>query len=125
MPDETYPTITPYLIVADADQELKFMQEAFGAIEKNCTRTPSGAIMHSEFQIGDSIIMMGQANDQWKALSANLFLWIPNVDEVYEKALAAGATSIRPPEDMPYGHRSAGLVDACGIHWWLGAPVKK
>ena len=68
--------------------------------------------------------MIGQANEQWKPLSGNLFLWVSNVDDVYAKALAAGATSLRPPEDMPYGHRSAGVVDACDITWWLGAPVK-
>ena len=126
MPDtqETYRTVTPYLVVADADAELQFMAAAFGATQKSCERRPDGAIMHAEICIGDSLIMMGQANEQWKALSGSLFLWVPNVDEMYHKALAAGATTLRPPEDMPYGHRNAGVLDARGITWWLGSPVK-
>ena len=126
MPDtlETYRTVTPYLVVPDADRELQFVAAAFGATQKMCERTPGGAVMHAEIVIGDCTIMMGQANEQWKALSGSLFLWVPNVDEVYRKALAAGATSLRPPEDMPYGHRSGGVVDSCGIYWWLGSPVK-
>jgi uncharacterized glyoxalase superfamily protein PhnB len=46
------------------------------------------------------------------------------VDGTYAKALAAGATSQMPPEDKPYGHRNAGVVDANGITWWIGSPVK-
>ena len=67
--------------------------------------------------------MMGQANDQWKSISGSLYVWIPNVDEVYAAALAAGATSLSAPEDKPYGHRNAGVADANGITWWLGSPV--
>jgi uncharacterized glyoxalase superfamily protein PhnB len=48
---------------------------------------------------------------------------VPNVDEVYARALAAGATTLREPEDQPYGHRNAGVLDACGITWWIGSPV--
>jgi uncharacterized glyoxalase superfamily protein PhnB len=126
MPDtlETYRTVTPYLVVPDADREIKFVEAAFGATQKMCQRLPDGAVMHAEFVIGDSTIMMGQANEQWKALSGSLFLWVPNVDEVYQKALAAGATSLRAPEDMPYGQRNAGVLDSCGINWWLASPVK-
>lgn len=126
MPDtlETYRTVTPYLVVPDADAELKFLVAAFGATEHLCHRTESGAVMHAEIRIGDSLIMMGQAGDQWKPKAASLYLWVPNVDEVYAKALAAGATSESAPEDKPYGHRNAGVIDACGITWWIGSPVK-
>ncbi|MGC4054111.1 MAG: hypothetical protein QM757_33925 [Paludibaculum sp.] len=68
--------------------------------------------------------MLGQASEQWKALSASLYLWVPDVDEVYAKALAAGAKSWSEPEDKPYGHRNAGVVDSNNIHWWIGSPVK-
>ena len=108
---ETYRTVTPYLVVKDADAEIKFLQEAFGAKESVCERTPSGAVMHAEIHIGDSLIMIGQASEQWKALGAALYVWIPNVDKVYATALAAGATSVSAPEDKPYGHRNAGVLD--------------
>lgn len=126
MPDtlETYRTVTPYLVVANADAELKFLTEAFGATEKFSQRNEKNAVVHAEIQIGDSTIMMGQAGEQFKAKPASLYLWVPNVDEVYRKALSAGATSESAPEDKPYGHRNAGVVDSCGITWWIGSPVR-
>ena len=80
--------------------------------------------MHAELTVGDSLVMIGQANGQWKALSAALYLWVPDVDALYARALDAGATSQSAPEDKPYGHRNAGVVDANGITWWIAAPVK-
>jgi len=121
---ETYRTVTPYLVVPDAGAELQFLKAAFGATESICERMPDGSVMHAEIMIGDSLIMMGQASEQWKRLRAALYLWVGNVDEVYEKALAAGATSQSAPEDKPYGHRNAGVVDSNGITWWIGSPVK-
>ena len=126
MPDtlETYRTVTPYLVVPDADAELKFLTAAFGATEKFCQRNEKNLVMHAELHIGDSLIMMGQAGDQFKTKPAMLYLWVPNVDEVYQKALSAGATSEREPADQEYGHRNAGVLDSCGITWWIGSPVK-
>jgi PhnB protein len=121
---EGYRTVTPYLVVRDADAELKFLEAAFGAKQSMCQRNPNNTVMHAEVTIGDSLVMLGQAGDQWKALTAALYLWVENVDEIYSKALAAGATSQSPPEDKPYGHRNAGIVDAGGITWWIGSPVK-
>ena len=53
-----------------------------------------------------------------------LYLWLPDVDATYAKGLEAGATSKSAPEDKPYGHRNAGVVDANSITWSIGAPVK-
>ena len=80
--------------------------------------------MHAEYRVGDSLIMLGQAGPQWPALTAALYVWIPDVDAAYARALEAGATSQSAPEDKPYGHRNAGVTDPNGITWWLGSPVK-
>ncbi len=120
----TYRSVTPYLIVPDASAELVFLKVAFGAVETVCHRGPDNAVMHAELTIGDSLIMLGQASGQWKALPASLYLWVPDVDSVYARALAAGAASLTAPEDKPYGHRNAGVADSCGITWWIGSPVK-
>jgi PhnB protein len=122
---DTYRTVTPYLVVPDADTELTFLKTAFGASEMNCQRNEDNSVMHAEIKIGDSLIMLGQAGDEWKALSAALYLWAENVDATYTKALQAGARSQSVPEDKPYGHRNAGVVDQNGITWWIGAPIKK
>lgn len=121
---DTYRTVTPYLVVPDADGELKFLKAAFRATESMCERNPDNTVMHAEIRIGDSLVMLGQAGDPWKALNAALYLWVENVDDVYSRSLAAGATSQSAPENKPYRHRNAGVVDPWGITWWIGSPVK-
>ena len=126
MPDTiaTYRTLTPYLVVPDADAEMHFLTTAFGATEVSCQRNGDGTVMHAELQVGDSLVMLGQACGEWKALSSALYLWVPDVDATYARALDAGATSQSAPEDKPYGHRNAGVVDKNGITWWIASPVK-
>ena len=121
---DTYRTVTPYLVVVDADAELRFLAAAFGATEQSVGRRPDGAVMHAEIVIGDSLIMIGQGSAQWPPKSGALYLWVPDVDAAYTRALAAGATSESAPEDKPYGHRNAGVIDTNGITWWIGSPVK-
>jgi PhnB protein len=125
MPDtlDTYRTVTPYLIVDDGDAELRFLTSAFGATEQFCQRRDDHSLMHAEVRIGNSLIMLGQSAESGKAMPAALYLWIDNADEAYAKALAAGATSQSAPEDKPYGHRNAGVVDSAGITWWIGSPI--
>src|SRR5215467_9353615 len=122
--DNTYRTLTPYLVVLDAEGEIQFLKSAFGAIEISINRDAKNAVVHAEIQVGDSLLMLGQAGENWKALPAALYLWIPDVDVTYARALAAGATSQSAPEDKPYGHRNAGVVNRNGITWWIGAPVR-
>jgi PhnB protein len=118
----TYPTVTPYLIVPDADVVLAFIKQAFGATEQMVQRNNDGAVAHAEMKIGDSLIMVGQAGGPWRPRSAALYLWMADVDAVYRRALDAGATSESAPEDKPYGQRMAG-VDLGGVTWWIAAPL--
>jgi len=121
---DSYRTVTPYLVVSDADAELRFLKTAFGGTEVSCDRTPDNTVMHAELTIGDSLIMLGQAGGQWTPRTAALYLWVKDVDATYAKALEAGARSESAPEDKPYGHRNAGVIDQNGVTWWIGAPVK-
>lgn len=124
MADTTYRTVTPYLLVSDADAELAFLKQAFGATEVECHRNADNAVMHAEVRIGDTLVMLGQAGGQWKPREAALYLWVDDVDGTYARALAAGADSESEPEDKPYGHRNAGVNDRNGITWWIGSPVR-
>jgi PhnB protein len=121
---DTYRTVTPYLVVPDADAELAFLKTAFGGSEANCQRNPDNTVMHAEIKIGDSLVMLGQASGPWKPRPAALYLWVEDVDATYARALQAGATSESEPEDKPYGHRNAGVIDQSGVTWWIGAPVR-
>src|SRR5215472_16727512 len=107
----TYRTVTPYLVVPDAEAELRFLKAAFGGTEVECHRNADDTVMHAEIAIGDSLVMLGQAGGPWAPRAAALYLWVDDVDATYARALAAGATSESKPEDRPYGHRNAGVID--------------
>ncbi|MEP6919228.1 MAG: VOC family protein [Acidobacteriota bacterium] len=120
---DTYRTLTPYLVVRDADAEIRFLKAAFGATEVSCQRNPDQTVMHAELNVGNSLVMLGQPNGASNGLPAALYVWVPDVDATYAEALKAGAASESAPEDKPYGHRNAGVVDLNGITWWIGSPV--
>jgi PhnB protein len=119
-----YRTVMPYLVVADADAEIDFLKAAFGAAEIAVNRLPDGSVMHAELQVGDSVVMLGQAGEQWQPRTASLYLWGQDVDATHARAVAAGGTSRSAPADKPYGHRIAEIDDVNGITWWVGSPVK-
>ncbi len=117
---EGYHTITPYFVVEQADRFIDFVKRAFNAKEVGRLSMPDGAVMHAEFQIGDSRFMLGPASERWKPRTCALYLYVTDVDAVYRKAVEAGATSTMPPEDKFYGDRSAGVDDPFGNHWYIG-----
>jgi uncharacterized glyoxalase superfamily protein PhnB len=116
--------VIPYLVVADGGKELEFLKAVFHVKEKNVMRRPDGAIMHADLQLGDSSLMMAQSNEQWPPLSAGIYVYVPDVDAAYQRAIAAGATSQMPPADQFYGDRHCGVKDSNGITWWVGTHVE-
>lgn len=121
---EGHHSVTPYLVVADAARLLEFLKQAFQAVEMHRTLGASGRIHHAEVKIGDSMVMMGEAQGQWKPLSCALYLYVENADEVYRQAMEAGATSIMAPADMFYGDRNGGVIDPCGNQWWIATHIE-
>ena len=112
-------TVTPYLIVQGAVRLIAFMQEALDAEELRRDLQPDGTIMNAEFRIGDSIVEVAEASALWPAMPGGLHVYVRDTDVVYQRALAAGATSLYAPADMSYGERSAGVKDPVGNHWYL------
>jgi PhnB protein len=121
---EGFHTITPYLIVPGAAQLIEFMKEAFGGTEIFRVARPEGtAIMHAEVKIGDSMIELADATEQFPPKPAAIHLQVSDVDAVYQRALEGGATSIYAPMDHEYGERGSGVVDAFGNHWYIATPL--
>ena len=112
-------TVTPYLVVNDAARLIAFLQRAFDGKETICSTKPDGSIGHAEVRIGDSVVMLGQADGEWKAMPCAIYLYVPDTDAVYRQALQAGATSIMEPANQFYGDRNAGVKDPCGNLWWI------
>ena len=116
--------ITPYLVVRGAAQAIEFYRHVFDAVE--IFRLPMGEkIGHAELQIGNSRIMLADEFPDHDALApahfggtpVSLLIYVPNVDEVFDRALAAGARLKRPLVDQFYGDRSGMVVDPFGHIW--------
>lgn len=117
-------SVTPYLLVPDAAREIDFLKQAFGATEMERHTRPDGTVQHAQLKIGDSIVMMGQAAGEWKPKPCVLYLYVNDVDDVYRRALDAGATSLREPTDAFYGDRSGGVQDAAENQWWIATHIE-
>ena len=120
---EGHHTVCPYLIVPDADRILAFMEEAFEATRRELHRTPDGRVMHAEVQIGDSVVMLGEANDEWHGFKAMIHLYVPAVDDVFWRAVAAGGRVVREVSTQEYGDRTGGIEDPAGNQWWIATQV--
>lgn len=117
---EGFHSITPYIIVPGAAQFIEFVKQAFGAEEKLRYPSPDGSsIMHAEVKVGDSMIELSDGNEQYPPRPAAIHLYLPDTDSAYQRALAAGATSLHSIEEMPYGERSGSVRDPFGNHWYI------
>src|SRR2546429_7411668 len=114
--------VTPYVVVSDVHQEIDFIKKVFGAKGRVYGLGSQGGF-HSEYRIGDSMLMIGGGGkgSKWKGtpVPAVFHLYVDNVDGVYQQAMQAGAISLMPPGDMEYGERSAGIEDSGGNHWYI------
>ncbi|MGF1471462.1 MAG: VOC family protein [Rubrobacteraceae bacterium] len=119
---EGFHTVTPYLLVPNADGLVRFMSAAFGAVEIFRASGAGGGV-HVEVRIGDSMVMIGGLPNT-EPQPAAIFLYVENVDEVYDRALEAGATSIEAPADRPEGDRRAGVTDPFGNSWFIATRIE-
>jgi PhnB protein len=120
---EGHHTVTPYIVVPDVAKLIDFAKKAFGANEVHLSKRPDGSVMHAEIKIGDSIVMMGEAGPGGKHFPGMLHLYMEDVDAVYQRALQAGAKSLREPADQPFGDRMGGVEDAFGNQWWIATHI--
>ena len=112
--------VTPYITVHRPAELIDFVTEAFGGIE-HFRATGSAGGMHAEVSIGDSIAMIGGA-EHIEPMPTAIHLYVPDVDQAYERALKAGAKSLMPVSDQPYGERSGGVEDVHGNRWYIATP---
>jgi uncharacterized glyoxalase superfamily protein PhnB len=117
-------TLTPYFNPRGADTMIEFMKQAFGA-EEIARHVEGGTIVHAKVRVGDSVLEMGEAHGPYEPLPSTFFTYVESADEAYQRALAAGATSLSAPADQPYGHRVAGVRDPFGNTWYLATQTAK
>jgi PhnB protein len=121
---EGYHSITPSFCVEGAQQFIDFIKFVFNAQDRFRMDGPGGKIMHAELSIGDSALMVGDAMPQWPAKKNSLYVYVDDVDAAYERALKAGATSVRAPDNAFYGDRNASVQDSFGNLWGIATHVE-
>ena len=120
-----YHTVTPYLVVRGAPKVIEFLKQAFGAeLSHEPTKRPDGTIMHAQVRIGDSPVMIADESEMAKATPSSLYLYVPDVDSVYQRAVKAGGSTVMEPTDMFYGDRGGAVTDPAGNRWHIGTHVE-
>ena len=118
---ERFRTVTPYVGGRGAGALADFVKRVFGAIEVERRGDPAGEDFHAELTIGDSLIMVGGGHET----IGHFYLYVGDVDDVYQRALAAGATSLDKPADQEWGDRSGGVKDPFGNVWYIATYKKR
>jgi PhnB protein len=127
-----YPRVIPYLIVSGAGNAIDFYTKVLGASERMRMPGPDGKIGHAELELGDSVIMLADespdmGNRSPKAIGGSpvmISVYVDNVDGVFERALAEGATELRAVEDQFYGDRTGQFEDPFGHRWSVATHVE-
>lgn len=117
---EGFSTVNPYLFAANPAELIDFLSRAFDAAELSRTINPkNGEIANCILKLGKSCIMISQARGEFEGMRTSFYLFVENVDEVYQQALECGATDVLAPMDMDYQDRQAGIIDPAGNYWWI------
>lgn len=121
---EDYASVIPYIIVKGVAQFIDFLEQAFGAVERFRVYNDDSTIGHAEVWIGNSIIMMFDAQADWPETPGFFTLWVEDCDKVHESALKAGATTITDLATNAWGDRGSRIRDPFGNIWWVQTHVE-
>jgi len=121
---EGYHTFTPYFVVEGASNFIDFVKKAFGGQEIYRFPAPGGKVGHAEMRVGDSVLMLADTTAEFSPSKMVSYLYVPDVDATYKKALAAGARSQREPANQFYGDRVGTVTDRWGNTWSIGTHVE-
>jgi uncharacterized glyoxalase superfamily protein PhnB len=119
-----YSTVSPYLIVDDANGTIEFLKQVFDAVELRRFPDESGRVTHAELRLDDTVIMIADRAEGWPAVAAHIHVYVPDVDATYQRAIAAGATSIQEPVQKDDADKRGGVRDRGGTSWWIATEVE-
>ena len=121
---EGYPSISPYVMVQGGQRLIDFLAAAFGGIQLRRFDRSDGGVMHAEVRIDDSVIMLAEASEGWRAFPIWLHLYVPDVDATYRRAIQAGGMSVQEPQQKAGDpDRRGGVKDPAGNTWWIASQV--
>lgn len=117
-------TVSPYLVVSGADATIEFLKQVFDAVALRRYSDDTGRVMHAEVRIDDSVLMIADpAPPEWPAIPAFVHVYVRDVDATYERALAAGGTSVQIPVQKQDEDKRGGVRDPGGTTWWIATRV--
>ncbi|MGD0117348.1 MAG: VOC family protein [Candidatus Binatus sp.] len=133
-------SIMPFLYIEDAASAVEFYKKVFGASVLMRDEEPSGIVSHAMLKMGETTVMLSdptsadvRQNDvhhlsrtpqSLGGSPVHLYIYVADVDEVFRRAVEAGAKVIDQPEDREWGDRTSGIEDPFGHVWWVGTPLK-
>ena len=117
--------VNVYMHPLRAEPVIGFLKRAFGAQEIEKYASPDGVVHHAEIQVGSSVVEMGEAHGPYQPMQSMFYIYAPDCDAAYRRALAAGAKSLQEPAVAPYGDRIGGVADPFGNQWWIATHVKE
>ncbi|GAA4698587.1 VOC family protein [Phytohabitans rumicis] len=129
---DNYPQVVPYLCIDGASTAIDYYRTVFGATERMRMSEPDGRLGHAELEIGTAVVML---SDEFPDLGirgpksiggtpVTISLYIENVDDVFNRAIEAGATALRPVTDQFYGDRTGQFVDPFGHRWSVATRIE-
>lgn len=129
---KNYHSITPVLIVNNGDEAIEFYKKGFGVEERYRMKGPDGRVAHAELKLGDSVFMLSDEYPEMECHSpktiggspVSMYVYVDDVDSVFNKAISAGAKALDPVKDQFWGDRHGRLEDPFG-HLWSIATHKK
>jgi PhnB protein len=112
-------TVTPNIVVDNAENAIEFLTHALGATEQYRLTTSTGKIAHCELRFGDSVVNLGESMEGWPAHGLVAQIFVEDSDALFDRAVAAGATVIMPMMDMFFGSREGRISDPFGSIWTI------
>ena len=119
-----YSTVSPYLVVDGAEGTIDFLKQVFGAVELRRFANDEGGLRHAEVRLDDTVIMLADSIDNWPAIPSYAHVYVDDVDAVYQRALAAGATSVQEPSKKDDEDKRGGVQDSGGTTWWIATKME-
>jgi PhnB protein len=114
-----FSTVTPNIVVDDAEEAIAFLKRALGATERYRLTTSTGKVAHCELQFGDSVVNVGESMDGFPAQTLMAQIYVEDSDALFQRAVAAGASVMMPMTDMFFGSREGRIADPFGNTWTI------
>lgn len=121
-----YNSVSPYLIVNGAQRMIDLLKNIFDVKELRKYDGENGKIVHAEVMLDDSVVMIADSTDAWKATQSLVHVYVSDVDAVYKRALAAGCQSVHEPKEQEGDpDRRGGFNDFSGNSWFISTQLNK